>query len=73
MEGESKDCFSGENGSSSESQCRGRPPNPSLAAAYRQCFSIDRVAVPCNKSLVRHPSLVSFLQSLPLFGKELCF
>lgn len=58
MEGESKDCFSGENGSSSESQCRGRPPNPSLAAAYRQCFSIDRVAVPCNKSLVRHPSLM---------------
>lgn len=42
-----------ENGSSSE----GRPPNP-LASSYRQCFSSSRVASPCMKSLVRHPSLV---------------
>ena len=53
MEGESK-------GSSSE----GRPPNPNpnpnpLAAAYRPCFATDRVPLPCNKSLIRHPSLVS--------------
>uniref|UniRef100_A0A1D1YCC2 protein-serine/threonine phosphatase n=1 Tax=Anthurium amnicola TaxID=1678845 RepID=A0A1D1YCC2_9ARAE len=43
----------GENGSSSDSL----PPNP-LAAAYRQCCSAPRVASSCNKSLVRHPSLV---------------
>ena len=51
MEGQSK-------GSSSE----GRPPNPLSAAtatAYRPCFSTDRLPLPCNKSLIRHPSLVS--------------
>lgn len=42
------------NGSSSE----GLPPNP-LAAAYKQSFNNDHVALPCKKSLVRHPSLVS--------------
>ncbi|KAK2661074.1 hypothetical protein Ddye_007607 [Dipteronia dyeriana] len=48
----SKGIVIGENGSSSE----GRPPIP-LAAAYRQCLSSDCVVLPCNKSLVRHPSL----------------
>ncbi|XP_030947655.1 probable protein phosphatase 2C 22 [Quercus lobata] len=50
MEGQSK-------GSSSE----GRPPNPLSAAtatAYRPCFSTDRLPLPCNKSLIRHPSLM---------------
>ncbi|GAB4854147.1 hypothetical protein Ancab_022732 [Ancistrocladus abbreviatus] len=51
MEGHKVDVV-GENVSSSE----GRPPNP-LAAAYRQYFSTARVASPCQKMLVRHPSL----------------
>ncbi|KAK9273628.1 hypothetical protein L1049_018438 [Liquidambar formosana] len=42
----------GQDGSSSD----GRPPNP-VAAAYRQCFSGARVASPCTKTLLRHPSL----------------
>ncbi|KAF3447190.1 hypothetical protein FNV43_RR12370 [Rhamnella rubrinervis] len=47
-----------ENGRSSE----GRPPNP-LAAASRQCFSNDHVALSSKKSLVRHPSLMKMTKS----------
>ncbi|KAE8056427.1 hypothetical protein FH972_013202 [Carpinus fangiana] len=48
---ESEDYFNGrENGSSSQGQGLGRPPNP-LAAACRP-------SPPCNKSLLRHPSLI---------------
>ena len=53
---ETKASGSVENGSSSE--VVGRPPNP-LAAAYRQ--RADAVAVAPKMSLVRHPSLVSFI------------
>uniref|UniRef100_A0A2N9H756 protein-serine/threonine phosphatase n=1 Tax=Fagus sylvatica TaxID=28930 RepID=A0A2N9H756_FAGSY len=67
MEGESK-------GSSSE----GRPPNPNpnpnpnpLAAAYRPCFATDRVPLPCNKSLIRHPSLMKSKAS-DVSGLESC-
>ncbi|KAG2691570.1 hypothetical protein I3843_08G015100 [Carya illinoinensis] len=55
MAAESKGCFGGENGSASD--CQGRPPNPP-SVAYRPCFSNERVAVPCDKSLIRHPSLM---------------
>ena len=40
-----------------------RPPNP-FAAEYRQCLSTDRGAAPSKRSLVRHPSLVSFRYKL---------
>ncbi|CAM8889793.1 unnamed protein product [Rhodiola kirilowii] len=44
-----------ENGSCSSD---GRPPNP-LTSAYRQCFSTSRLTVAsCQKSLIRHPSLI---------------
>ena len=43
----------GENGGSSE----GLPPHPRV---YRQCLSAARVSPLRRKTLVRHPSLVSF-------------
>ncbi|KAI4337357.1 hypothetical protein L6164_015785 [Bauhinia variegata] len=47
----------GPNSSETRSSSESRPPNP-LTASYRQCLNTDRVAVPCKKSLVRHPSLM---------------
>ncbi|KAI4316279.1 hypothetical protein L6164_024274 [Bauhinia variegata] len=47
----------GLNSSEARSSSESRPPNP-LTAAYRQSLNTDRVAVPCKKSLVRHPSLM---------------
>lgn len=52
-----------ENGSPSES----RPPNP-LAGAYRKCLGGDSPAtLPCGKTLVRRPSLVSLLLMMLAF------
>ena len=51
----------GVNCGESKSSIEGRPPNPpsSAAAAYRQSQRTDPLVLPCKKSLVRHPSLVS--------------
>ena len=38
----------------------GIPPNP-FASDYRKWLTNDRGAAPSKRSLVRHPSLVSFL------------
>ncbi|KAJ1410993.1 hypothetical protein SESBI_21528 [Sesbania bispinosa] len=45
--------------SESRSCSESRPPNPnpSAAAAYRQCQRTDPMVMPCKKSLVRHASL----------------
>ena len=52
-----------ENGSSSE----GKPLNPRTPSFGQQFPTSDGILKPCKKSLVRHPSLVSFLFLIVFF------